>query len=54
MGPTDYLHVPNVVFSCGAVRKDDGTILIYYGGCDTVMNLGATHEDILIKLCEKY
>lgn len=52
--PTDYVHVPNVVFSCGAVRKDDGTILIYYGGCDTVMNLGVTHEDILIKLCEKY
>ncbi|MBE9491261.1 MAG: hypothetical protein IMY70_00125, partial [Bacteroidetes bacterium] len=25
----DYIHVPNVVFTCGAIRKEDGTILIY-------------------------
>lgn len=50
----DYIHVPNVVFTCGAIRKEDGTILIYYGGCDTVMNVGITHEDILIALCELY
>jgi predicted GH43/DUF377 family glycosyl hydrolase len=50
----EYIHVPNVVFTCGAIRKDDGTIFIYYGGNDTVMNLGITHEDILIELCEKY
>jgi predicted GH43/DUF377 family glycosyl hydrolase len=50
----DYIHVPNVVFTCGAIRKDDGTIYIYYGGNDTVMNLAATHEDVLCALCEKY
>ena len=51
---TDYVHVPNVVFSCGAVKRDDGRILIYYAGNDTVMNVGFTHEDVLIKLCEEY
>lgn len=50
----DYIHVPNVVFTCGAIRKNDGAILIYYGGNDTVMNLGVTHEDILADLCNKY
>ncbi|MFC1679611.1 glycosidase [Elusimicrobiota bacterium] len=49
-----YVHVPNVVFTCGALRKDDGTILLYYGGNDTVMNLGLTHEDVLAALCERY
>ncbi|NOX87685.1 MAG: glycosidase [Calditrichaeota bacterium] len=50
----DYVHVPNVVFTCGAVHRNDGSILIYYGGNDTVMNVGITHEDVLIALCEHY
>ena len=50
----DYVHVPNVVFTCGAIRKDDGTIYIYYGGNDTVMNLAVSHEDILAELCNRY
>lgn len=50
----DYIHVPNVVFSCGALRRDDGSIIIYYGGNDTVMNIGVTHEDVLAALCERY
>lgn len=49
-----YVHVPNVVFSCGALRKDNGDIYIYYGGNDTVMNIAITHEDILAELCDKY
>ena len=49
-----YIHVPQVVFTCGAVRYDDGSILIYYGGNDTVMNVSVTHEDVLIALCESY
>ncbi|MGZ4908861.1 MAG: glycoside hydrolase family 130 protein [Halobacteriota archaeon] len=49
-----YIHVPQVVFTCGVVRRDDGSILIYYGGNDTVMNVGVTHEDVLIALCERY
>ncbi len=48
---TDYVHVPNVVFTCGALRRDDGTILLYYGGNDTVMNVGFSHEDVLADLC---
>lgn len=51
---TDYVHVPNVVFSCGMLRRPDGTILVYYGGNDTVMNVAATHEDILVELCRRY
>ena len=50
----DYVHVPNVVFTCGALRKEDGRIFIYYGGNDTVMNLAVTHEDILNELCKAY
>ncbi len=49
-----YVHVPNVVFCCGVVRKVSGDIYIYYGGNDTVMNVAVTHEDILSELCEKY
>lgn len=49
-----YVHVPNVVFCCGAIRKDNGDIFIYYGGNDTVMNVAITHEDILAELCTKY
>ena len=49
-----YVHVPNVVFCCGAASLGDGRILVYYGGNDTVMNVGITHEDVLIALCENY
>ncbi len=49
-----YVHVPNVVFCCGAIRKDNGNIFIYYGGNDTVMNVAITHEDILAQLCIEY
>jgi predicted GH43/DUF377 family glycosyl hydrolase len=54
VGETDYVHVPNVVFTCGALRREDGTILIYYGGNDTVMNLAVSHEDVLAELCRRY
>jgi predicted GH43/DUF377 family glycosyl hydrolase len=54
VGETDYVHVPNVVFTCGALGRDDGTILIYYGGNDTVMNLAVSHEDVLAELCRRY
>lgn len=52
--PDDYIHVPNVVFTCGALRNEDGTIFIYYGGNDTVMNVAFSHEDILAELCNRY
>lgn len=50
----DYVHVPNVVFSCGMLRRPDGTVLVYYGGNDTVMNVAAGHEDVLVELCLRY
>jgi predicted GH43/DUF377 family glycosyl hydrolase len=51
---TDYVHVPNVVFSCGMLRRPDGSLLIYYGGCDTVMNVAVGHEDVMAELCRRY
>jgi predicted GH43/DUF377 family glycosyl hydrolase len=50
----DYIHVPQVVFTCGAFKKSDGTIMIYYGGNDTVLNLALSHEDVLVDLCKNY
>lgn len=54
VGETDYVHVPNVVFTCGAIIHDDGTVFIYYGGNDTVMNFAVSHEDVLVALCKYY
>jgi predicted GH43/DUF377 family glycosyl hydrolase len=54
VGERDYVHVPNVVFTCGALRREDGTILIHYGGNDTVMNVAVSHEDVLAELCRRY
>ncbi len=47
---SDYVHVPNVVFSCGALIKDD-TVAIYYGGNDTVMNIGLANIHVLNEMC---
>jgi len=49
----EYVHVPRVVFTCGALERH-GIIYLYYGGNDSVMNLGITHKDVLIDLCENY
>ncbi len=46
---TGYVH--NVVFTCGAVPEDDGTVKIYWGGADKVMNVGTAHLDELVDLC---
>jgi len=54
VGERDYVHVPNVVFTCGALRREDGAILIHYGGNDTVMNVAVSHEDVLAELCRRY
>jgi predicted GH43/DUF377 family glycosyl hydrolase len=54
LGDSDYVHVPNVVFSCGMLRRDDGTLIIYYAGNDTVMNIAVSHEDVLAELCRQF
>ena len=46
---TGYVH--NVVFTCGAVPEDDGTVKIYWGGADTVMCAGEAVLDDLVDLC---
>ncbi len=46
---TGYVH--NVVFSCGAVAEDDGTVKIYWGGADKVMCLGTARIEALVDHC---
>lgn len=46
---TGYVH--NVVFTCGAVPEEDGSIKIYWGCADTVMSVGTANINDLIDLC---
>ena len=46
---TGYVH--NVVFTCGAVAEDDGTVKLYWGGADAVMCAGIAWIGDLIDLC---
>jgi len=48
---TGYVH--NVVFTCGAIPEDDGTVKIYWGGADKVMCVGTTRIDDLVDHCLK-
>jgi len=44
-------YVHNVVFSCGAVPENDGTLKLYWGGADKVMCAGTAVIDELTELC---
>ncbi len=44
-------YVPNVVFSCGAIAEQDGSIKIYWGAADTVMCVGTADKDELADHC---
>lgn len=44
-------YVPNVVFTCGAVAEDDGSVKIYWGGADSVMCVGSANIAELVQLC---
>jgi len=46
---TGYVH--NVVFSCGAVPEDDGTLKIYWGGADSVMCVGTAKINDIVNHC---
>jgi len=46
---TGYVH--NVVFTCGAVPEDDGTLKIYWGAADSVMCVGTANISELVNLC---
>ena len=44
-------YVPNVVFTCGAVPEEDGSLKIYWGAADSVMCVGTANISDLIDLC---
>jgi predicted GH43/DUF377 family glycosyl hydrolase len=44
-------YVHNVVFGCGAVAEDDGTLKLYWGAADKVMCAGTAVIDELVELC---
>ncbi len=44
-------YVGNVVFTCGAVPEDDGTVKIYWGGADSVMCAGTAKIQDLVDMC---
>ena len=46
---TGYVH--NVVFCCGAVPEDDGSVKIYWGGADKVMCVGNANLEALVDHC---
>ena len=46
---TGYVH--NVVFSCGAVPEDDGSVKIYWGRADKVMCVGTARLEDLVEHC---
>lgn len=48
---TGYVH--NVVFTCGAVPENDGTLKIYWGAADSVMCVGTAKAEDLVNLCLK-
>ena len=46
---TGYVH--NVVFTCGAIPENDGTLKLYWGGADKVMCVGTAVINELVDLC---
>ncbi|MCP5107318.1 MAG: glycosidase [bacterium] len=46
---TGYVH--NVVFTCGAVPEENGTVKIYWGGADKVMCVGTAKIGDLVNFC---
>ncbi len=44
-------YVHNVVFTCGTIPEEDGTLKIYWGGADSVMCAGTANIKELIDLC---
>ncbi|MCK5442508.1 MAG: glycoside hydrolase family 130 protein [Maribacter sp.] len=46
---TGYVH--NVVFCCGAVPEEDGSVKIYWGGADSVMCVGTAIIEQLVDHC---
>lgn len=50
--PEDFQgNVPNVVFTCGAVAEQDGTLKVYYGAADQVVCLATAQLGDIVALC---
>ncbi len=45
-------YVGNVVFTCGAIPEQDGSVKIYWGGADQVMCAGTAKIQDLVDLCK--
>lgn len=43
--------VPNVVFPCGIIPEDDGTLKMYYGAADTSIALAEARVEDIVRLC---
>ena len=43
--------VPNVVFPCGLIPEEDGSVKLYYGAADTHIALAEARLDDIIELC---
>lgn len=44
-------QIPNVVFSCGVVRRDD-TLFIYYGGADSVLGVATASVTEILRILQ--
>ena len=44
--------VPNVLFSCGWIARDDGRLFIYYASSDTRCHVASTTIDAMIDYCQ--
>jgi predicted GH43/DUF377 family glycosyl hydrolase len=44
--------MPNIVFSTGAVIKENGSLVIYYGAADSCICMGTTTVDEIKGICQ--
>lgn len=47
--PVETVH--NVVFCCGLLAEDDGSVKVYWSGADKVMCMGTTLIDDFVDQC---
>ncbi len=43
--------VPNVIFPCGLICEDDGSVKMYYGAADTCIAVAEANLDQLVRIC---
>ncbi|MHC4915706.1 MAG: glycoside hydrolase family 130 protein [Planctomycetota bacterium] len=41
----------NIVFTCGALLEDDGTVTVYYGAADSCICVGTTTAEEIVNRC---